>query len=191
MASSLSSRRRIYSTLRKVSPFLVRQTYITSASLPLPNTRCKSNRSIKSICVSQHRALKALLLMWSSPAALVNVKLSASKLSTGRQSFFSHAAYHLRIVSSFFGLSPVAACALAICGMPAAAASAYGPALSTARRDKVVFLMTHFSLGGRKCTTENQGRASLCDIAGKKHAKADIKGVQIQPPEILCVVRGA
>jgi hypothetical protein len=27
----------------------------------------------------------------------------------------------------------------------------------------------------------DQGRASLCDIAGKKRDKADLKGVQIQP----------
>src|ERR1700732_4406914 len=145
MASTLSSRRRIYSTLRKVLPFLVRQTYITNASLPLPNTRCKSNRSMKSICDSQHFVLKALLLMWSSPAALENVKLSASRMSTGRQSFLSHAAYHLRMVSSLFGLSPVSAYALAICGMPAAAASAHAPS-RIVRRDIAVFFMTHFSL---------------------------------------------
>src|ERR1700688_2244651 len=146
MASTLSSLSRKYSTLRKVLPFLVRQTYITNASLPLPNTRCKSNRSIKSICDSQHRVLKVLLLMWSSPAALVNVKSSASRFSTGRQSFLAHAAYHLRIVSSLFGLSPVAACALAICGMPAAAASAHAPASRIVRRDIALFFMTHFSL---------------------------------------------
>src|SRR5271155_1918087 len=146
MASTLSSLSRKYSTLRKVLPFLVRQTYITNASLPLPNTRCKSNRSIKSIWDSQHRALKVLLLMWSSLFALVNVKSSASRMSTGRQSFFSHAAYHLRIVSSLFGLSPVSACALAICGMAAAAARAQVPASSIVRRDIVLFLMTHFSL---------------------------------------------
>src|ERR1700730_7216166 len=146
MATTLSSLSRKYSTLRSVLPFLVRQTYITNASLPLPNTRCKSNRSIKSICDSQHFALKALLLMWSSPAALVNVKSSDSRMSTGRQSFFSHAAYHLRIVSSLFGLSPVSACALAICGMPAAAASAHVPASRIVRRDIALFFMTHFSL---------------------------------------------
>ena len=36
MASTLSSLSRKYSTLRNVLPFLVRQTYITNASLPLP-----------------------------------------------------------------------------------------------------------------------------------------------------------
>src|ERR1700688_116892 len=146
MASTLSSLSRKYSTLRKVLPFLVRQTYITNASLPLPNTRCKSNRSIKSIWDSQHRTLKVLLSMWSSPAALVNVKSSASRMSTGCQSFFSHAAYHLRIVSSLFGLSPVSARAPAICGMPAAAASAHAPASRIVRRDIALFFMTHFSL---------------------------------------------
>src|ERR1700722_116647 len=141
MAATLSSLSRRYSTLRKALPFLVRQRYITNASLPLPNTRCKSNRSMKSICVAQHCALNELLLMWSSPAALEKVKSSASKRSTGRQSFCSHAAYHLRIVSSFFGLSAVSGYALTLCGMPAAAANAYGPALSTVRRDMVIFLM--------------------------------------------------
>src|SRR5580692_4396721 len=145
MASTLSPLSRKYSTLRKALPFLVRQTYITNASLSLPNTRCKSNRSIKSICDSQHCVLKALLLMWSSPAALVNVKSSDSRMSTGRQSFFSHAAYHLRIVSSFFGLSLVSACALAICGMPAAAANAHALASRIVRRDIVLFFMSHFS----------------------------------------------
>src|ERR1700731_1783053 len=145
MDSPLSSLSRKYSTLRKLLPFLVRQTYNTNASLPLPNTRCKSNLSMKSICVCQHFVLKALLLMWSSPAGLENVKLSANKMSTGRQSFFSHAAYHLRIVSSLFGLNPVSANAPAICGMPAAAASAHAPS-RIVRRDIDVFFMTHFSL---------------------------------------------
>src|ERR1700689_856101 len=146
MASSLSSRRRIYSTLRKVLPFLVRQTYITNASLPLPNTRSKSNRSKKLICVSQHCALKALLLMWSSPAALVNVKSSASRMSTGCQSFCSHAAYQFRMVLSFFGLSPVSAFALAICGTLTAAASAHAPASRMLRRGISLVFMIHFSL---------------------------------------------
>src|ERR1700733_4893965 len=146
MASSLSSRRRIYSTLRKVLPFLVRQTYITSASFPLPKTRCKSNRSIKLICVCQHCALKALLLMWSSPAALVNVKSSASRTSTGCQSFCSHAAYHLRIVLSLFRLSPVSAFALAVCGTLAAAASAHAPDARIVRRDITLLFTIHFSL---------------------------------------------
>src|ERR1700679_1609418 len=146
MACTLSSLSRKYSTLRKVLPFLVSQTYITKASLPLPNTRCRSNRSINPICDSQHFDLKELLLMWSSPAALVNVKSSDNRMSTGRQSFFSHAAYHLRIVSSLFWLSPVSACALAICGTPAATPSTYAPASRIVRRDIALFFMTHFSL---------------------------------------------
>src|ERR1700679_3297154 len=84
--------------------------------------------------------------MWSSPAALVNVKSSASSMSTGRQSLFSHAAYHLRMVSSRFPPSPVSACALGIGGMPIAAASAEAPASSIVRRDIALFLMIHFSL---------------------------------------------
>src|ERR1700728_287818 len=146
MASNLPSLSRIYSTLRKVLPFLVRQTYITSASLPLPNTRCKSNRSTKLICDSQHRVLKTLLLMWSSLFALVNVKSSANRTSTGCQSFCSHAAYHLRIVLSFFGLSPIPAFALAICGTLAAATSAHAPASRMVRRDNALLFMIHFPL---------------------------------------------
>src|ERR1700692_4971044 len=146
MVSTFPSLSRKYSTFRNDLPFFVWQRYITNASLPLPNTRSKSNRSIKLICVSQHRVLKVLLLMWSSPAALVNVKSSASRMSTGRQSYFSHAAYHLRIVSSLFGLSPVCACAPAIWGTPAAAASAHAPASRIVRRDIALFFMTPFSL---------------------------------------------
>jgi len=49
------------------------------------------------------------------------------------------------------------------------------------------FDLTHVSTGttGRKCMAGDQGRASLCDMAGKKHGKADLKGVQIQPAGIL------
>jgi hypothetical protein len=57
--------------------------------------------------------LKVLLLMWSSPAALVKVKLSASRLSTGPQSFCSQAAYHFRAISSFVKFCPPDALALA------------------------------------------------------------------------------
>ncbi len=114
--------------------------------MPLPYTRFKSNLSMKLIWVSQHCALKALLLMWSSPAALVNVKSSASRMSTGCQSFCSHAAYHLRIVASFFGLRPLFAFALAVCGTIAAAASANAPASRIPRRDIAVLFTIHFSL---------------------------------------------
>src|ERR1700722_9571998 len=139
MASTLSSLSRKYSTLRKVLPFLVRQTYITSASLPLPNTRCRSNRSIKPICDSQHFDLKELLLMWSSPAALVNVKSSDSRVSTGRQSFFSHAAYHLRIFSSFFGLGRSSAAPPQFGGIPPATPRTPAPASRIVRRDIALF----------------------------------------------------
>jgi len=88
-----------YSVFRNDLPFFVRHRYFTSASLPLPNTCSSSNRSMKPICDSQHCALNLLLLMWSSPAALVNVKSSARRASTGPQSGFSHAAYHYRMIS--------------------------------------------------------------------------------------------
>src|SRR5580658_7670969 len=136
MASILSSRRRRYSTLRKLLPFLVWHTYITSASLPCPNTRRNSNRPIKSICDSQHRVLTVALLMWSSPAALVKVQSSVKSLSSGGQSFFCHPSYHLRMVSRLFEFSPVSSRALARVGITSDAASAYGLAASTARRDK-------------------------------------------------------
>ena len=48
------------------------------------------------------------------------------------------------MVSSFFGLSPVAACAPALPGMAAAAATAHTPASSTVRRDMALVLMAHF-----------------------------------------------
>src|SRR5580658_6456089 len=110
MDSTLSSVTRRYSTFRSDLPFLVRQRYFTNAWLPLPMSCSKSNPPIKLICVSQHRVLKTLLLMWSSPAALVKVKLSASKASRGPQSFCSHAAYHLRMTSSLAALRPVDGC---------------------------------------------------------------------------------
>src|SRR5260370_38952868 len=72
---------------------------------------------MKPTCVSQHCALKVLLLMWSSPAALVKLKLSASKISNVPKSFFSHAAYHLRIISSFVKFCPPHALPLAGSGM--------------------------------------------------------------------------
>ena len=66
-------------------------------------------------------------------------EVSANSSSTGRQSFFSHAAYHLRIVSSFFGLIPPSSRACATCAMPGATTSAHAPALSTVRRDIALF----------------------------------------------------
>jgi len=69
-----------YSTFRNDLPFFVWQRYFTKASLPLTNTRSRSDRSIKLAC-GQHWVLKVLLLMWSSPAALVKVKLSVIRAS--------------------------------------------------------------------------------------------------------------
>ena len=62
---------RRYSTFRNDLPFLVWQRYFTKASSAPVVIRSRSKCPMKSICVSQHRALKVLLLMWSSPAALV------------------------------------------------------------------------------------------------------------------------
>src|SRR5258707_37817 len=104
---------RRYSTFRNDLPSLVWQRYFTKASSAPVVIRSRSKCPMKSICVSQHRDLKVLLLMWSSPAALVKVKLSASRLSTGPQSFFSQAAYHFRATSSFVKFCPPNALALA------------------------------------------------------------------------------
>ena len=95
-----------YSTFRNDLPSLVWQRYFTKASSAPVVIRCSSKCPMKSIRVSQHRVLNVLLVMWSSPAALVKVKLSASRLSTGPQSFFSQAAYHFRITSSFVKFLP-------------------------------------------------------------------------------------
>src|SRR5260370_529737 len=97
---------RRYSTLRNDLPFLVWQRYFTKASPAPVVIRSRSKCPMKSTCVSQHCFLKALLLMWSSPAALVKVKLSASSMLKVSKSFFSHAAYHLRMISSFVKPSP-------------------------------------------------------------------------------------
>src|ERR1700690_1530602 len=158
MASTFSSVTRSNSTFRNDLSFLVRQRYFTNASLPLPTTRSSSNRLIKSICVSQHRVLKTLLLMWSSPAALVKVKLSASRASTGPQSFFSHAAYHLRMTPSLVVLSPVDACALAAPGKPAAPASAQAPALSRRLRDTAILVMIYSPFRHMGGTTSGVGQ---------------------------------
>src|SRR5580700_8735029 len=104
---------RRYSTFRNDLPSLVWQRYFTKASSGPVLTRSRSKCPMKSICVSQHRVLKVLLLIWSSPAALVKVKLSASRLSTGPQSFFSQDAYHFRTISSFVEFCPPIAPALA------------------------------------------------------------------------------
>src|ERR1700740_2141926 len=57
---------RRYSTFRNDLPSLVWQRYFTKASSAPVMIRSRSKCPMKSICVSQHRALKMLLLMWSS-----------------------------------------------------------------------------------------------------------------------------
>src|ERR1700692_3221013 len=132
---------RRYSTLRNDLPSLVWQRYFTKASSVPVVIRSRSKCPMKSICVSQHRVLKVLLLMWSSPAALVKVKLSASRLSTGPQSFFSHAAYHFRATSSFAKFSPPNALALAAPGRLTAPTRAQTPVASRFRRDTAMLVM--------------------------------------------------
>src|SRR6201998_1311288 len=104
---------RRYSTFRNDLPFLVWQRYFTKASPAPVVSRSRSKCPMKSTCVAQHCVLKALLLIWSSPAALVKVKLSASSILNVSKSFFSHAAYHLRMISSFVESCPPIALALA------------------------------------------------------------------------------
>src|ERR1700730_53666 len=91
---------RRYSTFRNDLPSLVWQRYFTKASSAPVVIRSRSKCPMKLTCVSQHCVLKVLLLMWSSPAALVKVKLSASRILNVLKSFFSHAAYHLRMIPS-------------------------------------------------------------------------------------------
>src|SRR5580693_3348000 len=104
---------RRYSTFRNDLPFLVWHRYFTKASSAPVATRSRSKCLMKPICVFQHCSLKALLLLWSSPAALEKVKFSASRLSTGPHSFCSQAAYHCRTNSSFVKFCPSDALALA------------------------------------------------------------------------------
>src|SRR5579863_1444829 len=132
---------RRYSTFRNDLPFLVWQRYFTKASSAPVVIRSRSKCAMKLICVSQHCVLKVLLLMWSSPAALVKVKLSASRLLNVSKFFFSHAAYHLRIISSFVKLFPPHALALAGPGRVTAPASAQAPVASRFLRDTVNFVI--------------------------------------------------
>src|ERR1700753_3249511 len=106
MECSLPFLIRRYSTFRNVLPPLVWQRYFTKASSAPAETRSSSKRAMKSICVSQHRALKVLLLIWSSPFGLEKVKSSASRRSRGSQSFFSHAAYHFLTIASVAEFCP-------------------------------------------------------------------------------------
>src|SRR5580698_1626195 len=126
---------RRYSTFRNDLPSLVWQRYFTKASSAPVVIRSRSKCPMKSICVSQHRALKVLLLMWSSPAALVKVKLSASSLSTGPQSFSSQAAYHFRTISSFVKFCPPDVLPLAGSGRHTAPTRAHAPVASRFLRD--------------------------------------------------------
>src|ERR1700688_2286000 len=132
---------RKYSTFRNDLPFLVWQRYFTKVSSVPVVIRSRSKCSMKSTCVSQHCALKVLLLMWSSPAALVKVKLSASKISNVPKSFFSHAAYHLRIISSFVKFCPPNALALAGPGRLTATSRAQVPFARRFLRDTVVLVI--------------------------------------------------
>src|SRR6202047_1180806 len=132
---------RRYSTFRNDLPSLVWQRYFTKASSAPVVIRSRSKCPMKSICVSQHRVLKVLLLMWSSPAALVKVKLSASRLSTGPQSFFSQAAYHFRATSSFARFCPPNALAFAGPGRLTAPTSAQAPVASRCLRDTAILVI--------------------------------------------------
>src|ERR1700733_5216162 len=131
---------RRYSTFRNDLPFLVWHRYFTNASSAPVVSRSRSNFPMKSTCVSQHCFLKALLLMWSSPAALVKVKLSASMASNVPKSFFSHAPYHLRTISSFVKFCPPAL-ALAGPGRLMAPTSAQAPVASRFLRDTAILVI--------------------------------------------------
>src|SRR6202007_1582758 len=132
---------RRYSTFWNDLPSLVWQRYFTKASSAPVAIRSRSKCPMKSICVSQHFVLKVLLLMWSSPAALVNVKLSASRLSTGPQSLFSQAAYHFRTISSFVKFCSSNGLALAGPSRLTAPKSAQAPVASTFLRDTAIVVM--------------------------------------------------
>src|ERR1700721_1066784 len=129
---------RRYSMFRNDLPFLVWQRYFTKASSGPVVIRSRSKCPMKSICVSQHCFLKVLLLMWSSPAALVKVKLSASMRLNVDKSLFPHAAYHLRTISSFVKFCSPNALALADARRLTAPASAHTPVASRFLRDTVI-----------------------------------------------------
>src|SRR6266436_8291140 len=132
---------RRYSTFRNDLPFLVWQRYFTKASSAPALIPSRSKCPMKSTCVSQHCVLKVLLLMWSSPAALVKVKLSASSILNVPKSLFSHAAYHLRMISSFVTSCPPNALALASPGRVTAPTSAQAPVASRFLRDIVILVI--------------------------------------------------
>src|SRR5580693_5199536 len=134
---------RKYSTFRNDLPFLVWQRYFTKASSAPVLICSRSKCSMKPLCVSQHCALNVLLLRWSSPAALEKVKLSASMLSNVPKSFFSHAAYHLRMISSFVKFCSPNALALAGPSRLTAPTSAQAPVASRFLRDTVILVNLH------------------------------------------------
>src|SRR5580700_5034842 len=103
---------------------------------------------MKSIWVCQHCALKALLLMWSSPAALEKVKLSACMLSKGPQSFLSQAAYHFRTNSSLVKVGAPNALALADPGRLTAPTSAQAPVASRFLRDTAILVIVRSPFQG-------------------------------------------
>src|SRR4029077_1350807 len=155
---------RRYSTFRNDLPFLVWQRYFTKASSAPALIRSRSKCPMKSTCVSQHCVLKVLLLMWSSPAALEKVKLSASSILKVPKSFFSHAAYHLRIISSFVKLGPPNALALASPGRVTAPTSAQAPVTSRFLRGIVILVIVR-----SPCAPAKPARCSEC----KSHTKVD------------------
>src|ERR1700730_6814279 len=132
---------RRYSTFRNDLPSLVWQRYFTKASSAPVVIRSRSKCPMKLTCVSQHCVLKVLLLMWSSPAALVKVKLSASRILNVLKSFFSHAADHLRVLSSFVKFCPPDALDLAGPGRVTAPTSAQAPVASRFLRDIVIVVI--------------------------------------------------
>src|SRR5580698_3266354 len=98
---------------------------------------------MNSTCESQHRVLKVLLLIWSSPAALEKVKLSASSILNVPKSLFSQAAYHLRMISSFVEFCPSNALELAKPGRLTAPVSAQAPAPSRRLRDIAILVIVY------------------------------------------------
>src|ERR1700723_1117156 len=132
---------RRYSTFRNDLPFVVWQRYFTKASSAPAATCSRSKCRMKLICVFQHCSLNALLLMWSSPAALEKVKLSASRPSTGPQSFCSQAAYHFRTIPSFVDFCPSDALALAAPGKLTAPTRAQAPDARRFLRDTAIVVM--------------------------------------------------
>src|SRR5580700_5932069 len=141
MDCNFPSLMRRYSTFRNDLPLVVWQRYFTKASSAPVETRSRSKSLMKLICVFQHCSLKALLLMWSSPAALEKVKLSARRLSKGAQSFCPQAAYHFRIASSFVKFCAADALALAVPGRPMAPTRAQAPVASRFLRDIVILVI--------------------------------------------------